>query len=129
MPDAGQHPAPGSIAPAVTPGRAAYGRRWPAPGAVPWEELDPGSRRTWEDIAQAAVDAALPAVRYFADTWRELLTGMPDTYGCTYLCGEADAAAALYRALGDEGTAAAIITAHAAYDEDGDEHYTGESDS
>lgn len=68
-------------------------------------------------------DAALPAVLHFADTWRELMSGLPDSYTCTLTCGEANAAADLYRALGDEDTAAFLLAAHAAYDEDGDEHY------
>lgn len=67
------------------------------------------------------------AVTYFAETWQELMTGMPDDYRCTYTCGEANAAADLYRALGDDETAKAVIAAHAAYDEEGDQHYGRES--
>jgi hypothetical protein len=64
------------------------------------------------------------AAGHFADVWAELFTSLPDTYGCEMNCPEANAAAALYRALGDEGTADLIIKAHAARDEEGDEHYT-----
>lgn len=63
--------------------------------------------------------------KYFADTWSELLIDLPDSYDCHMNCGEANAAADLYRALGDNGTAAAIIRAHAEHDEEGDEHWKG----
>jgi hypothetical protein len=70
--------------------------------------------------------AKLAAAEHFADIWRETLPELPDAYMCTYNCTEANAAADLYRALGDEDTAAAIIANHAHYDEEGDEHYTGQ---
>ena len=73
-------------------------------------------------------EAAALAARQFADTWAELLTGMPDSYGCTLTCVEAETAATLFRALGDEPTAVQIIEAHAAYDDEGDQHYQGASD-
>lgn len=67
----------------------------------------------------------LDAAEHFIATWRELITAAPDDYRCTYTCAEANAAADLYRALGDDDTARAIIAAHAEYDEEGDQHYAG----
>lgn len=61
----------------------------------------------------------------FTGTWAELLPDLPDSYGCELNCAEANAAADLYRALGDDATAASILAAHAAYDEEGDQHYHG----
>jgi hypothetical protein len=84
----------------------------------------PESFFAWADRVTDA-EALESAVRHFADIWRETLTELPDAYMCTYTCTEANAAADLYRALGDEDTAAAIIAAHAAYDEEGDQHYDG----
>lgn len=66
-------------------------------------------------------------VRYFAETWAELLTSLPDSYDCHMTCAEANAAADLYRAIGDEGTARAIVAAHAEHDEDGDQHWRGDA--
>jgi hypothetical protein len=65
------------------------------------------------------------AARYFAETWAELLPGLPDSYSCEMTCSEAEAAADLYRALGDDTTAAAIITAHAEHDTEEDAHWGG----
>ena len=65
----------------------------------------------------------LAAVEHFAGIWRDTFPELPDAYDCTYTCAEANAAAGLYEALGDHGTAVAIIAAHAAYDDDSDEHY------
>jgi cell division septum initiation protein DivIVA len=79
------------------------------------EGIDPAQDRS--EIEDAA--------RYFADTWSELLPSLPDSYGCELTCGEANAAADLYRSLSDDATAAAILAAHGAYDEEGDEHYHG----
>lgn len=42
---------------------------------------------------------------------------MPDDYGCTMNCAEANAVAWVYRALGNDGTADGIIAAHAAHDD------------
>lgn len=57
-------------------------------------------------------------VDHFAETWAELMVTLPDDYGCEMNCAEANAAAALFRALGDNGTANAIIAAHVATDDD-----------
>lgn len=64
------------------------------------------------------------AVQHFADIWRELLLDLPDNYSCTMTCTEAEAAAGLYRSLGDNSTADQIIKAHAEYDGPGDQHAT-----
>jgi hypothetical protein len=66
----------------------------------------------------------IAAAGYFAEVWSELPPSLPDSYGCEMSCSEADVAADLYRALGDEATADAIITAHAEHDVDGDAHWT-----
>ncbi len=70
-------------------------------------------------------DREIQIVRYFAETWRELFLDLPDNYDCHMNCAEAIAAADLYSALGDNATANAILNAHAVYDEEGDQHYTG----
>lgn len=82
------------------------------------------------DEARAELGTArekLAAAEHFAGIWRDTLPEPPDAYMCTYTCAEANAAADLYRALGDEDTARAIIAAHAAYDEDEDvdQHWAG----
>lgn len=90
---------------------------------VRWE--DTPNRHAYCDGEIRRLREQLAVIGYFADTWRELFTDMPDSYRCTYTCAEANAAAELYRALGDDATAKAIIAAHAAYDEEGDQHYHG----
>lgn len=65
------------------------------------------------------------AIEYFAETWRELILDLPDNYDCHMNCTEVNAVADFYRALGDEAAAKAILNAHAQYDEEGDQHYTG----
>jgi hypothetical protein len=59
----------------------------------------------------------------FASVWREVLPYTPDDYEFTMQCVEAEAAAGLYRVLGDEDTADAIMEAHARYDTGEDSHY------
>jgi hypothetical protein len=54
----------------------------------------------------------------FAATWAELLWSMPDNYDCHMTCTEANAAADLYRALGRDIDADAIVKAHMEHDED-----------
>ena len=135
----------------ASPGRAAYEAYCAAMDYVecqPWDDLVPEFQSAMEAAANAAAAAHMPedwttmliqrdearaklddarqqltAVSYFAETWRELLADLPDSYTCHLTCAEANAAADLYRALGDEDTAASLLAAHAAYDEDGDEHY------
>lgn len=58
------------------------------------------------------------AARYFAETWAGLLISMPDDYTCHMTCGEAEAAAGLYRALGYDDTAQAIVAAHMEHDDE-----------
>lgn len=71
-------------------------------------------------------DAAIrEAAAGFADVWAELLTTLSDSYGCEMNCTEANAAAGLYRALGDESTAQLVLDAHARHDDEGDQHYQG----
>jgi hypothetical protein len=65
--------------------------------------------------AAATLEAA---VRHFAEAWRELLPDLPDSYACHLTCGEANAAADLFRELGDDGTAEAILAAHMEHDDE-----------
>ena len=79
------------------------------------------------DAAELATLRELRAVAaHFADTWAELLPNLPDDYECHMNCAEANAAAGLYWALGDDRTASAIIAEHARHDEDGDQHWKGD---
>lgn len=71
-----------------------------------------------------ASDPVAAAARGFAEAWYELLTTMPDDYGCHMNCYEANTAADLFRALGRNAQAADILAAHAEHDEEGDLHYT-----
>lgn len=64
----------------------------------------------------ATLRALRKVVSYFTGAWAELLAVLPDSYACHMTCTEAETAADLYRALGDDATAAAIIEAHAAHD-------------
>ncbi len=70
--------------------------------------------------------ARLDAASRFAETWAELLMALPDDYDCHMTCTEADAAAALLSAFGDEGAAQQVLAGHAAHDDEGDAHYQGE---
>lgn len=67
--------------------------------------------------------AGLNAARHFTETWRELVADLPDDYECHMNCAEANAAAGLWEAFGDPGTARALMAAHAARDEEGDQHW------
>jgi hypothetical protein len=58
----------------------------------------------------------------FTDGWRGLLTGMPDSYACYITCQQAEMAASLYRAAGDDYTADEIIAAHVRRDGPDDLH-------
>lgn len=73
--------------------------------------------------AELATLRALRAVASdFAATWAEPLAALPDSYGCYMNCPEANAAADLFRALGRDADADAIIAAHIEHDdEDGRE--------
>ena len=71
----------------------------------------PAREMAWlRELYAAAVD--------FADIWAELLVSMPDDYGCEMNCAEAEAVAGLYRVLGNDNTARAVIAAHAAHDDE-----------
>lgn len=64
----------------------------------------------------------------FAATWAELLWSLPDSYACHMTCAEANAAADLFRALGRDTDADAIIAAHIEHDDDDErEAHGGES--
>jgi len=52
----------------------------------------------------------------FAATWAELLWSLPDSYRCHMTCTEANAVGDLFRALGRDIDADAIIAAHVEYD-------------
>lgn len=68
-------------------------------------------------------DEIADAARLFCETWTGLAQDLPDIYGCTLSCAEANVLADLYRATGDDGTADAVIAEHAAHDQPGDSHY------
>lgn len=81
------------------------------PHGVPPEESRPASELAWlRELYASAV--------HFADTWAELLVAMPDDYGCEMNCAEANAVAGLFRVLGNDVTADAIVAAHMAHDDD-----------
>jgi hypothetical protein len=105
--------------------QAIRAKRHPMMPATAWTHpaVD-AARPDWKAAARAVADAdpVHGAARHFAETWAELFTALPDDYGCEMNCAEANAAAGLYRALGDDSTAAAIISAHAEHDQDGDQH-------
>jgi hypothetical protein len=67
----------------------------------------------------------IDALHAFTETWSELMTSLPDSYGCEMNCPEANAAEELWLAAGDEATADAIADAHAEHDTEEDEHYRG----
>lgn len=79
-------------------------------------------------VADQATDDTrlLTAVARFAEQWGSLMETLPSDYHCTMTCEEAEAAAELFRALGDNATAVGIIDAHAEHDEPGEAHYKGE---
>lgn len=76
-------------------------------------------------MADIVQDDVVAAAEHFADVWAELMAALPDDYGCEMNCAEANAAADLYRALGDDATAASIIAAHGDHDVEGDQHWHG----
>lgn len=79
------------------------------------------------DYDQAAelirLRAMAGAAEHFAGMWGELITSLPDAYTCHMACAEANAAAGLFRALGDDATADEIIAAHAEHDTEEDAHH------
>jgi len=88
-------------------------------------------RRTWlrwprraARPAASSESALHDAASEFTAVWQHLLASLPDSYGCYMTCTEAEAAADLFRAAGDDATAAEIIAAHARYDQRGDLHFT-----
>lgn len=59
----------------------------------------------------------------FAAVWAETLVALPDAYGFTFSCSEAEAARAFLAAHGYDRSADALLAAHAEHDEPGEEHY------
>jgi hypothetical protein len=59
----------------------------------------------------------------FTTVWRDLLPYLPDDYDCWLNCPEADAAADLYRAIGDDAAADAVLDSHAVHDTEEEQHY------
>ena len=72
------------------------------------------------DAAQLA--GLYAEVLNFTTIWREPIVYNVDDYGCTMQCVEAEAAAGLWRAIGDEGTATALLLQHARHDTEEDQH-------
>jgi hypothetical protein len=77
----------------------------------------------WPCDAAQLLDVADEAA-YFVSTWDELMTVMlADEYGCTMQCGEAEAAAALWRVTGRADRAELILDGHSAHDTEEDSHH------
>lgn len=68
------------------------------------------------------------AAEEFTRVWEELAVTLPVHYDCTMQCEEAEALAALFRAVGKESVADEVLDSHAAYDRAGERHYTGSDD-
>jgi hypothetical protein len=70
------------------------------------------------------VPPEVTAAREFCAAWREIFTQMlAGSYRCTMTCEEAEAAAALWRIMGDGEAADEIIGSHARWDEPGAMHH------
>lgn len=78
--------------------------------------------KTFLDVLLGRDRELQDAAREFTVLARELLVNLPDSYGCYMTCLEAEAAAALFRAAGDDDAAAEIIAGHARHDEPGALH-------
>jgi hypothetical protein len=76
----------------------------------------------WPCTVHRLLDAYAEAVN-FTTVWQEVLPYTPDDYGFTMQCVEAEAAADLFRAVGDENMAESILDAHAVYDTEEDQHH------
>lgn len=77
----------------------------------------------------AVSDSGIATIaRLFCETWAELAVSLPDSYNCELNCAEADALADLFRAVGQDATADAVIAAHADHDQPGDSHYPAEEE-
>jgi hypothetical protein len=81
----------------------------------------PGLRRGWVTLDR---DILVTAALQFARTWARLAPDLPDHYGCTLTCAEADTLCVLLRAAGHREAGDSILAAHANRDEPGDGHYT-----
>lgn len=92
-------------------------------------ERTPGQMPPDDTTVPAVSDSGIATVaRLFCETWAELAVSLPDSYGCELNCAEADAMADLFRAVGQDATADAVIAAHAAYDQPDDSHYPAEEE-
>jgi hypothetical protein len=78
-------------------------------------------RRGWVKLDR---EILITAALAFTETWAELAPDLPDHYGCTLTCAEADTLCELLRAAGHREAGDAILIAHAYRDEPGDGHYT-----
>lgn len=114
----------------------------PETADVNWDHGSARFHEAWEAVSSRATAAvaAVTAERdrlarlvatgaYFAETWAELLEALPDSYGCTMNCPEANAATEFLAAFGFGGTAREVAKAHAAHDTPEDEHYQGDAES
>lgn len=73
------------------------------------------------DAAELATLRALRNVVFrFTETWGAEMRRLPERYRSEMSCREAEAAADLFRAIGDDETAGAIIDAHTPYDDEFD---------
>lgn len=68
----------------------------------------------------------LDVLGQFANVWEGLAPSLPDDYGCTLTCSEAEALALVFRVANKPDVAHEIIERHAETDEPGDDHYKGD---
>ena len=78
--------------------------------------------QTWPCDAARLLDLAAETVN-FMTVWQDLISCLPDDYGCWLQCVEANAAADLFRALGDEAMADVILDNHAPHDTEEEDHW------
>lgn len=62
-------------------------------------------------------------IERFTQAWGDLASSLVDDYGCTMTCAEADALADVFRSVGEDNTAEAILESHARTDDAGDGHF------
>lgn len=65
----------------------------------------------------------LQAAEKFTSVWWELLGTLPDHYNCYMTCTEAEVAATLLRAFGQDESADHVMEGHAEDDECGERHH------
>jgi hypothetical protein len=83
-----------------------------------------------QGAGEVTIDAAnvIKAALAFAEHWGALIESLPGGYHCHMTCEEAESAAELFKALGDESTAVAILDEHGSFDEEGDRHFSESDD-